>query len=92
MGGNRKYGFMRGNRGGFKPAPWFCDGCQRLHPGSKDRNGQLDGRSLCRKHDAMEMEKRQQNFRFVLKSSAPEVSDTPLRFAVRRLTSGFSAF
>jgi len=47
MGGNRKHGFRRGNRGGFKPSPWFCDACQKLHEARRSRNGTLDGRSLC---------------------------------------------
>jgi len=47
MAGNRKHGFLRGNRGGSKPSPWFCDACQKQHSGSRSRNGTLDGRSLC---------------------------------------------
>ena len=47
MGGNRKYGYRRSNRGGFRGEPWFCHGCNRLHPYSRFRNGTLDGRSLC---------------------------------------------
>lgn len=47
MGGNRKHGYMRGNRGGVKPSPWYCDACQRMHDGRRSRNGTLDGRSLC---------------------------------------------
>jgi hypothetical protein len=47
MSGNRKHGFLRGNRGGFKPVPWFCDGCHKFHPGRRMRKGTLDGRSLC---------------------------------------------
>jgi hypothetical protein len=47
MGGNRKHGFMRGNRGGFKPVSWYCDGCGKFHAGTRSRNGTLDGRSLC---------------------------------------------
>jgi hypothetical protein len=56
-GGNRKYGFRRGNGGGFKAQPWFCDGCQKQHPGNTPRNGTLDGRSLCDRQDAKEMRK-----------------------------------
>lgn len=47
MAGNRKHGFRRGNGGGFKPQPWFCDGCGKLHAGTRERWGTLDGRSLC---------------------------------------------
>lgn len=47
MGGNRKHGFLRGNRGGVKPDPWFCDACQKKHEARRSRNGTLDGRSLC---------------------------------------------
>ena len=55
MGGNRKHGYRRGNRGGFKGEPWFCHVCQRLHPYSQERNGTLDGRSLCNMQDRREM-------------------------------------
>lgn len=47
MSGNRKFGFARGNRGGFKPQPWWCAACDKLHAGTRFRNGTLDGRSLC---------------------------------------------
>lgn len=47
MGGNRKHGFLRGNRGGVKPDAWFCDACQKKHEARRSRNGTLDGRSLC---------------------------------------------
>ncbi len=47
MGGNRKHGYRRGNRGGFKGEPWFCDGCKKLHVYTRFRNGTLDGCSLC---------------------------------------------
>jgi len=47
MGGNRRHGYARGNGGGAKPEPWFCDACQKQHAGRRSRNGTLDGRSLC---------------------------------------------
>jgi len=55
MAGNRQHGYLRGNRGGFKGQPWFCDGCQKLHPFRQDRNETLDGRSLCDRQDQKEM-------------------------------------
>jgi hypothetical protein len=58
VAGNRKHGYRRGNRGGFKGQPWFCHGCQKFHPPSQERNGTLDGRSLCNKHDQKEMAER----------------------------------
>lgn len=47
MGGNRKHGYRRGNRGGCKPEAWYCDGCKKIHAGRRSRNGTIDGRSLC---------------------------------------------
>jgi len=48
MGGNRKHGYLRGNGGGFKGSPWFCDGCQKMHPYSRERNGiHGTGKSYC---------------------------------------------
>ena len=42
MAGNRKHGFRRGNRGGFKPQPMFCHGCGRLHRPGTDMTQALD--------------------------------------------------
>ncbi len=47
MSGNRKYGYARGNRGGFKPQPWQCTGCGKDHPGARMRNRALDGHDYC---------------------------------------------
>lgn len=51
MAGNRKHGFRRGNASGRRPAfweqPWFCHGCNKMHPYNRFRNGTLDGRNLC---------------------------------------------
>jgi hypothetical protein len=58
MAGNRKHGYLRGNRGGFRGEPWFCHGCQKLHPYRQERNGTLDGRWLCNKRDREEMAER----------------------------------
>jgi hypothetical protein len=46
MGGNRKHGYARGNRGGFRGSPWFCEGCQKEHPYRRERNG-YNGKSWC---------------------------------------------
>jgi hypothetical protein len=37
---------LRGNKGGFKPQPWFCAGCQKMHSGTKEKNGTTD-RIVC---------------------------------------------
>lgn len=58
MAGNKKHGYLRGNNGGFKPQSWFCNGCQRLHPGKTPRNGTLDGRSLCDRLYNQELKRR----------------------------------
>ena len=47
MAGNRKHGFRRGNRGGFKPQPVYCHGCGRLHPPRTDMTQALDGKNYC---------------------------------------------
>jgi hypothetical protein len=47
MGGNRKFGFLRGNRGGFRPRPWKCHGCNRMHPGRTMRTQALNGLDYC---------------------------------------------
>lgn len=47
MSGNRKHGFARGNRGGFKPQPWHCDGCGKDHAARTMRNRALDGKDYC---------------------------------------------
>ena len=60
MSGNRKFGFRRGNGGGFKPQPWFCSGCSKLHRGSQERNGTLDGRTLCDSKYNADLEQRTQ--------------------------------
>lgn len=57
MGGNRKHGFLRGNRGGPKLEQWWCDECKKLHKYNVMRNGTLDGRDLCNKAYYREMKK-----------------------------------
>jgi len=47
MAGNRKHGFRRGNRGGFKPRQMFCHGCGRLHRPGTDMTQTLDGKNYC---------------------------------------------
>ena len=47
MGGNRKHGFRRGNRGGFKPQPVYCYGCGKLHRPRTDMIEDLDGKTYC---------------------------------------------
>ncbi|MCX6995785.1 MAG: hypothetical protein NTV49_01550 [Kiritimatiellaeota bacterium] len=47
MPGNRKHGFRRGNRGGFKPQPMFCHGCGTLHRPGTDMTQALDGKNYC---------------------------------------------
>lgn len=49
MAGNKKYGFLRGNKGGFKPERWMCHGCGKFHEANRSKNGTLDGRTLCDK-------------------------------------------
>ena len=54
MPGNRKHGFRRGNRGGFKRQPMFCHGCNKLHRPGTDMTQALDGRDYCdRKYGAL---------------------------------------
>ena len=51
MGGNRKYGFRRGNangRNGSSVSPaWFCAGCQKQHKGTTFRTRALNGLDYC---------------------------------------------
>ena len=48
MGGNRKHGYMRGNASGRNGAgAWYCNGCGKMHPYSRFRNGTTDGKSYC---------------------------------------------
>jgi hypothetical protein len=51
MGGNRKYGFRRGNANGrrraFFEADWTCDGCLKRKSYRSSKTGTLDGRTLC---------------------------------------------
>jgi len=51
MAGNRKHGFMRGNRAGRngvgRPSDWYCSGCIKIHRGSTSRNKMLDGLDYC---------------------------------------------
>ena len=47
MGGNRKHGFRRGNRGGFKPQPMWCHGCGKFHKPRTDMTRALDGNDYC---------------------------------------------
>ena len=52
MGGNRKHGFRRGNASGRNGAgQWYCNGCEKMHPYARFRNGTLDGRSYCDRTD-----------------------------------------
>ncbi len=43
MGGNRNFGFLRGNangrNGSCTPRKWFCVGCQKDHGGRVERTG-----------------------------------------------------
>ena len=54
MSGNRKHGFLSGNRGGFKQSSlfpdWFCSGCNKEHKGKTSRNKMLDGLDYCDRH------------------------------------------
>ena len=47
MAGNRKHGFRRGNRGGFKPPPIYCHGCGKFHAPRTDMTQALDGKKYC---------------------------------------------
>jgi hypothetical protein len=52
MAGNRKHGFRRGNASGRNGAgQWYCDGCGKLHPYTRFRNGTPEGRSYCDRTD-----------------------------------------
>ena len=59
MAGNRKHGYLRGNRGGFRPEPWRCDGCSCLRSGTHTKNGTLDGKFLCDPCDNKRLAKEQ---------------------------------
>ena len=51
MGGNRKFGFRRGNRAGRNgvgtPKPWDCAGCGKQHGGAVQKTQALDGKFYC---------------------------------------------
>lgn len=53
MGGNRKHGYMSGNRAGRNgvgmPKKWYCHGCEREHGPAVLRNKMLDGFDYCDK-------------------------------------------
>lgn len=58
MAGNRKYGYMRSNHGGFKPIPWKCDRCNRIHNGRMQINVTLAGEHICDKEYNLELNRR----------------------------------
>jgi hypothetical protein len=53
MGGNRKHGFLRGNRNGRNgsntPRSWYCTGCETSHVGTTERTGIYQVGDFCNK-------------------------------------------
>lgn len=51
MAGNRKHGFLYGNKAGRNgvgtPSKWFCSACKKEHGGRVSRNKMLDGFDYC---------------------------------------------
>jgi hypothetical protein len=51
---------LRGNASGrtkdWRFVDWFCDGCQRKHPGRREQNVTLEGLHLCNRQDYRRMD------------------------------------
>lgn len=80
MGGNRKHGFLRGNRGGFKLEKMYCDGCRKSHRAGTDMTRDLLGRNFC--------DRTYYKFRHI---PSPPEHQTPTPFAPLRLRGSTSS-